>query len=313
MPAKDLEPGSASPPEPDVTTLGPEASTSVGSPGEGHLEGSVALPLRGPGWRFNPRKDPSRRHGTIELVRALVVAARRVHDTAPGGELVISDISLPEGGEIGGHASHRAGRDVDVFFYLVDEQGRPFEGKAIPLEPDGTGHDYGDLTTAEDDVKVQMDVPRTWAFVEALVGQEDARINRIFVVEHLRTLLLEHAETIGAPAEIRTRFGHLTCQPEFPHDDHFHIRFYCSPDDIEAGCEDTKPLYPWHLAHLREAGVKVQLAGPRKTGRPKLTSVDDAAKHKRQELGALHADVEAFLARRKAWAKKPRPGRTYCR
>jgi penicillin-insensitive murein endopeptidase len=301
------------PTEPDPLTLGPDASTSIGTPVEGRLDGSVALPAKGPGWRFNPRKSPERRHGTVELVQALMKAAKAVHDEMPGGELIVGDVAMPEGGELKGHASHRSGRDVDVYFYLLGEDGEPVEAKAIPIEPDATGHDYKDLSTAEDDILVKLDIPRTWKFIEALVGQEDARINRIFVVEHIRSLLLEHAKKIGAPKEIRTRFGHLACQPKFPHDDHFHIRFYCSPDDIEAGCEDTKPFYPWHLAYLKEAGAKIKLAGPRKSERPKLTSVAKAAKKKREEVGKFDPEVDAFLERRKAWAKKPHPGRKYCK
>jgi penicillin-insensitive murein endopeptidase len=321
-PTPSATPGDASPAEadepdepdePDPLTLGPDASTSVGTPVEGRLEGSVALPLTGPGWRFNPRKKPERRHGTVELVQALVRAASAVQEEMPGNTLTISDIAMPEGGPIKGHASHRSGRDVDVFFYLSDPDGKPFDAKAIPIEPDGTGVDYHDLTTADDDEPVRLDVPRTWKFIEALVSQGDVRINRIFVVEHIRSMLLTHAKRIGAPKEVRTRFGHLACQPQFPHDDHFHIRFYCSPDDIAAGCEDTKPFYPWHLAYLKEEGATIQLAGKRETERPKLTSVEKAAAKKKEEVGAFDPAVDSFLERRKAWAKKPHPGRKYCK
>ena len=107
--------------------------------------------------------------------------------------------------------------------------------------------------------------------------------------------------------------GHLACQPNFPHDDHFHIRFYCAPDDIKAGCEDTKPFFPWHLSYLRAQGSEIVLAGKRKTERPKLTSVAKAAAKKKAELGAFDPAVDGFLERRKAWAKKPHPGRKYCK
>ena len=236
-----------------------------------------------------------------------------MHTAHPGNDLVVGDLSMPEGGDIGGHASHRAGRDVDVMFYLLHPDGRPFEAKAIPIEPDGTGVDYQDLTTADDDVPVRIDVPRTWAFVQALVGDERNHVARIFVVEHVRTMLLEEGKRVGASDELLERVGHLMCQPKFPHDDHMHIRVFCSPDDIEAGCLDTAPIYPWQRASLRKAGVSAVLAGARKAPRPKLTSTKDAAKKKRAEVGAFDPAVDAFLERRKAWAKKPKTGRTYCR
>lgn len=298
---------------PDPRTLDGSASTSIGSPTEGSLRGGVPLPLSGPGFVFNPRKDPERRHGTWEVVRALMDAAAAVDEATPGNTLVVGDLSLERGGDINGHASHRAGRDVDVMFYLLAEDGSAFDAKAIPIEPDGTGVDYKDLTTADDDVSVRIDVPRTWAFVHALVADERNALGRIFVVEHVRTMLLEEGKRAGASAQVLERAGHLMCQPKFPHDDHMHIRFFCAPDDIEAGCLDTAPVFPWHRKRLKAAGVSAKLAGPRSTPRPTLTSTKDAAKKKREEVGAFDPAVDAFLERRKAWAKKPKTGRKYCR
>ncbi len=298
---------------PDPSTLDGTASASIGSPSEGRLQTSVPLPLHGPGYRFNPRKDPTRRHGTWELVRALIDAAGAVDRDLSGNTLVVGDLSLPQGGDINGHASHRSGRDVDVMFYLLGADGEPADGKAIPIEPTGGGVDYQDLTTADDDIPVRIDVPRTWGFVSALVGDERNHVARIFVVEHVRTMLLEEGKRVGASKALLERAGHLMCQPKFPHDDHMHIRVFCSPDDIEAGCLDTGPIYPWHARHLANAGTKAKLAGARETPRPKLTSTQDAATKKRAEVGAFDPAVDDFLARRKAWAKKPRVGRKYCR
>lgn len=313
-PAEPEPPAEPAPPEdPDPLTLGPDASTSIGSPTEGSVNPAVALPLTGAGYLFNPRKDPARRHGTVELVQALVRSAAAVHEALPGNDLIVGDLSMPTGGDIPGHASHRAGRDVDVMFYLLDDKGQPFPAKAIPLEPDGRGVDYQDLTKSDDDVAVRLDVPRTWAFVEALVSNDAHHINRIFVVEHVRGMLLAHAKKSGASKSAMERFGHLACQPKFPHDDHMHIRFYCEPDDIKAGCLDTKPFFPWHTRALSKQGVKPKLAGRRKSPAPKLTSVADAAKKAEAKVGGFAPEVSAFLERRKAWAKKPHPGRKWCK
>jgi penicillin-insensitive murein DD-endopeptidase len=317
-PAAQAEPATLEPTEPEIPgggpdpmTLEPEVSASIGGPSDGRLEGGVPLPVHGPGYRFDPRKSPERRHGTVELVQALVRAAGSVHERMPGNELTIGDLSLREGGTIAGHASHQSGRDVDVMFYLVDDEGQPFGGKPIPLEPDGTGHDYNDLANADDDVRVHLDVPRTWLFVEALLSDPGVAINRIYVVEHVRKMLLEHAKKTKAPKKIVELFGHVTCQPRFPHDDHMHIRAFCTSDDIEAGCLDTKPIYPWHAAAMREAGAQPVIAGPPKKA-SKLTSVKDA-RDKAAQKQELHPEVMSFLDRREGWAKKPRPGRKYCK
>jgi penicillin-insensitive murein endopeptidase len=285
-------------------------STSIGGPNGGRLEGGIALPLTGPGFRFNPKKDPLSRYGTVELVQALVRAATAVHEEMPGNELTFGDLGRPEGGDIPGHGSHRAGRDVDVYFYLFDDVGRPFDAKAIPLDPEGKGTDFGDLADPSDDVNVHIDLPRTWKFVHALITDESLWVQRIFVVEHLRSMLLAEARRQKAPRGVMQLFADLTCQPRAPHDDHLHVRVFCTAQDIAAGCEDSRPVYPWHdkrLAALGTALVPAKL--PKKA---KKTGVVDR-EQARQEAGTLHADVQAFLDRREAWAKQPHPGRKYCK
>jgi penicillin-insensitive murein DD-endopeptidase len=294
---------------PDPLLLAGEYSTSIGSPNEGSLRGGVPLPLLGPGYRFTPRKKPERRHGTVELVAALVRAAIHVHDTMPGSTLTFGDIGMPEGGEIVGHGSHRAGRDADVMFYLLDSKDQPADGIAVPLDPQGEGTDYNDLAESADDVPLHLDVPRTWAFIAALVADEGVQIQQIFIVEHLRAMFIAHAKKVGTDAAIVQRFAEITCQPRFPHDDHMHVRVFCTAEDIAGGCTDVSPIYPWQRALLKAQGATpVAPAKPTKK-KKKLTSVAEA----RAKAGPMHADVVAFLDRREAWAKPAHPGRKYCK
>ncbi len=319
------EPAPESAPEPDpepavdpaiqaeldaVFAASPERSTSTGSPIDGDLEGAIAVPLRGPGFRFNPSKDPGSRYGTVELVQSVVRAAMAVHAQLPGNDATFGDLSREQGGVIKGHASHQAGRDVDVLFYLLDAEGKAFPAKAIPIDPAGEGTDYRDLAVPEDDIPVTLDVPRTWAFVAALLsGEGGDEVQRIFVVEHVRAMLLEHARAEGADAKVVERFAEITCQPGFPHDDHMHIRWFCAAGDIEAGCRDMKPIYPRQRERLAAAGVSAKPAGKRQRKRPKLTTHAEA----RAKAGPMHESVTAFLDRRKAWIKRPHPGREYCK
>lgn len=306
------------PTRPDPLAASPSRSTSIGSPTAGHLEGGLALPLRAPGLLFLPSKDPGSRYGTVELVQGLVRAAAAVEAADPGAPLTVGDLAREGGGDISGHASHRSGRDVDVLFYLEHEDGRPFlPSKFIPLDPQGHGTDYGDLSDPTDDVPVVLDVARTWSFVAALLDDEPAAVQKILIVEHLRARLLEHARRVSAPETIVRRFSEVTCQPRFPHDDHMHIRVFCSAEDTAAGCEDTRPIFPWRRKALAASGVTPVLAGsnskpepaaPRKP-KPKLKTLEQA----RAEAGPMHEDVVEFLDRREAWARKPHPGRRWCR
>jgi penicillin-insensitive murein endopeptidase len=288
------------------------SSTSMGSPTNGRLEGGVALPLTGTGYRHNDRRSRDARFGTVEVVRSIVRAAAVVDRELPGGQLVVNDLGLPSGGPISHHGSHRAGRDADILFYLHDDQGQPIASVGAPIDPDGIGFDYKDLALPEDDVRVHFDAPRTWRFVQALLEEPDSQVQRIFVVEHLRTRLLAEAEQSHAPAALVARFAELTCQPSYPHDDHLHVRWYCSVEDLTLGCQDAAPLYPWRLAQLEAAGVEPVLA--QKTRSEEPAAVVTQADAERAVLAAKpHADVLAFLKRRKSWEKQPHPGRPWCR
>lgn len=288
--------------------LGSEASLSVGGPLDGRLERSVAIPDKGPGFERPSARRPEARFGTVEMVRGLARAARAVHERYPGGTLIVHDLSLEGGGPIARHESHQAGRDVDVLYYLLDTEGRPTRSVGAILGPDGRGVDFRNLQDPSDDFHVALDVPRTWAFLEALALDPEAGLQRVFLAEHLRTLLFRHAAREGRPEAV-AKLAEMTCQPSTPHDDHMHLRFFCSPDDVRAGCEDTHPIYPWRRAALRKFGLEPKLHRPR-PDRPRAKTV--SAEEARAAAGPLHADVEAWLEMRKSWMKPPRTGRKYC-
>ena len=291
--------------------LDPSFSTSIGAPTDGQLDGGVALPSEGPGFVSNPlRPNTAGYFGTVEMVRALVNAAAEVDRALPGSRLKINDLGFENGGPIPHHGSHRSGRDVDILFFLLDAEGSPREAKGVPIDPEGRGWDFGDLATADDDVRVRLDVPRTWRLVQALLEDEEALVQRIFIVEHVRTMLLNHANRVRAPSAVRTRFEQITCQPGAPHDDHLHVRLFCSAEDLRAGCEDSPPMYPWRRAQLRALGLRPSISrGRRRRRRAATVSRQEA----REAAGPMHSRVVRFLDRRESWAEKPSPGRPYCR
>lgn len=285
-------------------------STSIRNPNDGALHDGVPLPLRVPGLRFNPRRDPSARFGTVEVVRALVQAAAGVERELGGLPVTINDLSYEAGGPIPHHRSHQSGRDVDVLFYQLDSNGEPIESVGAFFDPTGVGVDFRDLADPNDDILLQFDLARTWLFLRALIEDEEAQLQQIFVAEHLRALLLQYARSNDEPSTIVTRFAAMSCQPSYPHDDHFHMRFYCAPDDIMKGCRDSPPLYPWHRKRLQRAGVQSLPLAPKRSGADaKIVTHEEA----RAAAGFVDPEVERWLDRRKQWADQPRPGRRYCR
>lgn len=303
----DATPADAAPHSVTYASATPSTSTSIGGPNEGHLTGGVPLPRRAPGLLSNPRRPNAEAYfGTYELIHSLVEGAAAVHRALPGGTLTINDIGFREGGTIAHHGSHRAGRDVDALFYMLDLEGQPRPSMAVPIDLEGRGTDYGDLVDPADDVPMQLDVARTWRFVQSLLEDDDALVQRIFVVEHVRTMLLAEAARAHAPRAILRRFEDVSCQPGYPHDDHLHVRYFCTNEDLAAGCEDASPVYPWRREQLAAAGLEPVIAHPRRRSR-------ETAPTSPPEGTPMDAAVAEFLARRETWAHQPHPGRPYCR
>jgi hypothetical protein len=128
-------------------------------------------------------------------------------------------------------------------------------------------------------------------------------------------MLLAAAEKQRAPLVARERFAALTCQPGTPHDDHMHVRWYCTPEDIARGCYDKPPIYPWHRDALALLGVVPVLEPPGNRAR-RSAEVEERTTSRaeaRAKAGPMHKSVRQFLARREAWAKQPHPGREYCK
>ena len=304
----------AAPPTEEAPTAGPIDwstfdSKSLRNPNDGSLRGGVPLPLASAGLRFNPERDPKARYGTVEVVRGLVEAASEVDRQLGGLPVTINDLSYEHGGPIPHHRSHQNGRDVDVLFYQLGPDGRPIESVGAFFDPSGAGVDFRDLADPSDDVALKLDIPRNWLFLQALIENEEAQLQQIFIAEHLRTLLLDHARAQDAPPGTVQRFADITCQPGYPHDDHFHFRFFCAPDDIVEGCRDSPPVYPWHRERLQAIGVRpLPLAPKRKKAQSKIVTHEEA----REAAGQMDSEVERWLDRRNQWIDKPHPGRPYC-
>ncbi|QQR89008.1 MAG: penicillin-insensitive murein endopeptidase [Myxococcales bacterium] len=267
------------------------------------------MPASGIGFIHNSKRpNPEARFGTYELLSYLSEAAQRMQHAKAGQPLYINDIGLEHGGPIVHHGSHQAGRDVDVLFFLLDKDGNPREPKGIPLDPKGEGWDFQDLLDPKDDVFVKFDTERTWAFIQAFIESAGSYVQRLFIVEHLRSLLLEEAKRVAAPKHIVDIAEAAMCQPSVAHDDHLHIRVFCDANDIKQGCRDGFPIYPWHLAHLRSFKTKPVIAT-----RHRKKSKTISAKEAHAKAGPMHAKVEAFLEQQLSWSSNPHPGRRWCR
>jgi len=190
--------------ENDLTALG---SMSLGRPNRGGLVGAVQIP---PGERWEI-VQPSRAWATQETVDYLIAAIDKVHEQFPTDTHVayIGHLSKQHGGPIRPHRSHQSGRDVDVGYYYLNEKAAWYQRAA----------------------KSTLDLPRSWAFVRALVTETD--VEYIFMNTSVQKLLKKYALSIGEdPAWINRIFQYRGRNPApiirhaWGHDTHLHVRFY---------------------------------------------------------------------------------------
>lgn len=186
----------------DPRALGP---LSIGSPNAGLLFNPRPLP-EGPLWTI---RNPLETWGTTETLSFVIAAIESVERQFPGSpRLVVGDISREDGGRLNWHASHQVGRDADIGFYHRSEVDDFLRGRSSNL-----------------------DIPRTWAFVRALVTETD--VHRIFLDRRIQRYLFAHAIEIGEDRDwLETLFGRHTggkdaiIQHVRRHRDHLHVRFH---------------------------------------------------------------------------------------
>jgi murein endopeptidase len=186
----------------DPRALGP---LSIGSPNGGLLFNPRPMP-QGELWTI---RNPDETWATTETIGFVIRAMETVEKQFPGSpRLVVGDISRPDGGRLNWHASHQVGRDVDIGFYHRSE--------------------VEDFLRAR---RSNMDIPRTWALVRALVTETD--VHRIFLDRYIQRYLYSHALEIGEDeAWLDELFGRHTggkdaiIQHVRRHRDHLHVRFH---------------------------------------------------------------------------------------
>lgn len=229
-------------------------SVSVGKTNNGRLHRPVYLPARGSGYVVPENwRDRRNQYGTTELVGLIERSAAQVKSRHRKAKLGVADLSRKRGGKTAWHGSHHSGRDVDLIFYSKNAKGRSlappseqmvhYDGKGKPFIPkhmEETGY------RQEDWEERRFDTAKNWALVEALLSDSSARIQWIFVSRPIKNLLLSHARKKDRPKWLIEYAEAVMHQPggkSSPHDDHFHVRVYCSRSDRALGCVDSGPVW----------------------------------------------------------------------
>lgn len=212
--------------------------TSGGSVNDGWLVEGVAVPDRAEGLRAY--REAERRFGSRRLAEILLETAAHLAGRFDGATLHVGDLSARGGGRIPGHRSHRSGRDVDLLFFVLDPDGRP-GGRARFAKFGADGVAVGAPRP------LRLDLERNWALVEHLLETYAGDVQWIFVSRGVKTALLTWAMRAGASLDTVDRALEVLHEPSdsVPHDDHYHVRLYCTGEERAAGCEDRPPIRSW--------------------------------------------------------------------
>jgi penicillin-insensitive murein endopeptidase len=221
--------------------LAPGLSGSIGMPHRGVLRDGAELARDSEGVQWLRGND--RHWGAPRFVEALERAAATVARARPGPPLVVGDLSVRWGGQLPEHMSHRTGHDVDLLLFVSTLSGAPVASPGfVRFDTDGLAWDEANERF------LRFDVSRTWLLVKALLEDDEARVEWIFLSRPLQGLLIEWARARGEDDELVLRAERVLLQPGPPaetHDDHLHVRTGCDVAEMARGCEPTGPVRPW--------------------------------------------------------------------
>ena len=222
-------------------------SRSIGGVVHGHLVESRIIPQPHPDLAFlEVQYERGLFSTTDRMLRILEGAADHLRRHYPESVVRLGNQSASGGGDIPYSASHNSGRDADLGFFLKGPDGEP----AVPddlLKLDEQGRYDGKAGT------FRFDTARNWRLVEGVIEAAGDQLQYIFISRPLRQMLLERAREVGADASVRRRARRVLRQPRgaLPHNDHFHVRVYCSEVDVASGCWDRGSKWSWYDSHRK--------------------------------------------------------------
>lgn len=222
-----------------------DVSVSIGDTTHGRLVNGKEL-FESTALKILPRqKERDLKYGTDNLVALLDHAGRALFDKTKT-TLWVGNLGKREGGDIEWSVSHNAGRDADVAFCYRDAKTGAVVDPPdlVQVTKEGIAREKG----------LVFDTARTWTVIRSMLEFSGASIQYLFISDGLKKKLLEHARLAKEPPAIIERAAEILRQPgsAAPHDDHLHVRVYCSAMDVAGGCRDMGFVHSYAKRHDEE-------------------------------------------------------------
>jgi penicillin-insensitive murein endopeptidase len=201
-----------------------DSAQSIGSYTAGCLSGAVSLPPNGTGYQLM-RPTRNRSYGHPNLIRFIESIARTT-SLQQGGVVLIGDLGQMRGGPTpSGHRSHQTGLDVDIW-YLLSQQAAT---RSLAFDERETWSAPSVLIAKSDAVDDSQWSSAHEKILEAV--SRNPEVDRIFVNPSIKRLLCTRKSGHDWLRKVRPWWGH---------DDHFHVRLKCPPNN--KNCTGQEPL-----------------------------------------------------------------------
>ena len=214
-------------------------SFSIGDTRDGYMINGQPLPSPSLIIRQHPvQYERGLIYGTQNLIKVLMDTAQTMQKKFPGTIMYMGNMGAREGGDIPYSISHNSGRDADIGFYYTDEKGKFFH-------PNHLYKINRNLQTRTEEGKtLTFDLEKNTTLVETLLTHPKINLQFIFLAKYIRNAVQKELVRRGASEDLLNRFEQVV-QAQAAHNDHFHIRIYCSNEDICAGCIDKSLIHEW--------------------------------------------------------------------
>lgn len=260
-------------------------SRSVGSVTHGWLVNARRIPQPHPHLQSLARQyERGLNYTSDEMLELIEHAGAHVAQKFPGSVVPLGNFSHQGGGDIPYSFSHNSGRDADLGFFVLDPNGEPVMPESlVALDANGRAEVVDSRGITRHYI---FDAPRNWALVEGLIQADSATLQYIFISNPLKRILLKEARKQGANRALIQKASVLLHQPggALPHDNHFHLRIYCSETDVVSGCVDVGRKISGYQSHSRARRQVIKNAA--ELTRDAAAEVRLAAVRRLRQLGA---------------------------